>query len=317
MQEVPVTQTPTTPESTGTFLGSETFGIISKLVLAIVVVILFIVVAKLVVRFTKNKILQLSDLHNQEQGEKVANLIGDIVFYTLMIFAVFIWFQILGMDVGLILGWVSFWVWLAFKEVLGNMIAGIMILSTKQLNIGDVIEVKNSDNIFWRIEEITIRYTVIRTLDMRQVVLPNMTLINTPIKTFSAEEIVRIDDAVQVDYTTDLALAQKVVIEAINQVDRVQAKDATRTAIKSFDDSGITITYYYYFDPKAGILADYLKWIINESINNTFNAYGISIPFPHTTLVTKEWSQPVNIDNIHITKQQRPTEEEIQQVSSE
>jgi flagellar biogenesis protein FliO len=90
MQEVPVTQTPTTPESTGAFLGSETFGIISKLVLAIVVVILFIVVAKLVVRFTKNKILQLSDLHNQEQGEKVANLIGDIVFYTLMIFAVFI-----------------------------------------------------------------------------------------------------------------------------------------------------------------------------------------------------------------------------------
>ena len=112
-----------------------------------------------------------------------------------------------------------------------------MILSTKQLKIGDVIEIKNSDNIFGRIEEITIRYTVIRTLDMRQVVLPNMTLISTPIKTFSAEEMVRLDDVVQVDYETDLTLAQKVIIESINAIDHIQAKDATRTAITSFDDS--------------------------------------------------------------------------------
>ena len=139
------------------------------------------------------------------------------------------------------------------------MIAGIMILSTKQLKIGDVIEVKNSDEIFGRIEEITIRYTVIRTLDMRQVVLPNMTLINTPIKTFSAEEIVRIQDVVQVDYESDLAQAQQVIIEAINTIQHVQAKEATWTSVASFDDSGISISYYYYFDPKGGLLADYLK----------------------------------------------------------
>ncbi len=307
MQDIPA-PVETSEAATTPLFGSETFDFISKLIVAIIVVILCIVAARIISRFTKKKVLQWSDLHNQEQWEKVANLIGDIVFYTLMIFAVFIWFQVLWMDVWLILWWVSFWVWLAFKEVLGNMIAWIMILSTKQLKIGDVIEIKDSDNIFGRIEEITVRYTVVRTLDMRQVVLPNMTLINTPIKTFSAEDMVRIDDAVQVDYTTDLALAQKLVIDAINQVDYIMAKDATWTAVESFDDSGITIKYYYYFDPNAGILADYLRWIINESINNTFNANGISIPFPHTTLITKEGSNPININSIDInTKKETKT----------
>ncbi|MBU0626136.1 mechanosensitive ion channel family protein [Patescibacteria group bacterium] len=54
-----------------------------------------------------------------------------------------------------------------------------------------MVEINADQLYFGRIEEITIRYTVIRTLDLRQVVIPNTTLISTPIKTFSAEELVR------------------------------------------------------------------------------------------------------------------------------
>ena len=126
-----------------------------------------------------------------------------------------------------------------------------MILSTRQIKIGDIIEVTdNNETFFGRIEEITIRNTVIRTLDMRQVVLPNMTIISKPIKTYSAEEIVRLDSEVQVDYTTDLDLAQKVMVEAINTLPFVIEQERTKTIVRSFDDSGITVKYYFYFDPR-------------------------------------------------------------------
>lgn len=140
---------------------------------------------------------------------------------------------------------------LAFKEVLGNMIAGVMLLSTQQVNLGDVIEVQADQDYFGTIEEITIRNTMIRTLDMRQVIIPNMTMISKPLKTFSAEEIVRLTGAVQVDYETDLAQAQTIIKESISTVNRVLMKEQARTAVTSFDDSGITIKYYYYFDPKG------------------------------------------------------------------
>ncbi|HCB51916.1 TPA: hypothetical protein DEP21_05130 [Patescibacteria group bacterium] len=55
-----------------------------------------------------------------------------------------------------------------------------------------MIEINADQLYFGRIEEITIRYTVIRTLDLRQVIIPNMTLISTPIKTFSSEDLVKL-----------------------------------------------------------------------------------------------------------------------------
>lgn len=126
-----------------------------------------------------------------------------------------------------------------------------MLLSTQQVNLGDVIEVQADQDYFGTIEEITIRNTMIRTLDMRQVIIPNMTMISKPLKTFSAEEIVRLTGAVQVDYETDLAQAQTIIKESISTVNRVLMKEQARTAVTSFDDSGITIKYYYYFDPKG------------------------------------------------------------------
>gem|GEM_PF-389941 len=196
------------------------------------------------------------------------------------------------------------------------MVAGIMLLSTKQINIGDIIEVKDDENFLGRIEEITIRNTVIRTYDMRQVVLPNMTLISKPLKTYSAENIVRLEGDVQVDYETDLSLATQVMTQAINMLSFAQEQDKTKSFVRSFDESGITIRYFFYFDPKKGLLSEYAKGYANEAINNAFLANNISIPFPHRTLITKEKGHPVSINDIHIQTrketQQKQRQQEIQ-----
>ncbi len=75
------------------------------------------------------------------------------------------------------------------------MIAGLLVLTTKEYKIGDLIEFQdaNNNNYFGRIEEITIRYSVIRTLDLRRVVIPNLDLITRPVKTFDSEETIRGD----------------------------------------------------------------------------------------------------------------------------
>src|SRR5690606_14900110 len=116
---------------------------------------------------------------------------------------------------------------LAFKEILGNMIAGMMILYTKELKLGDVIEIDADKGYFGRIEEITIRYTVIRTLDLRQVIIPNMTLISNPIRTFSAESTVKLTTEAYVHYDSDLDKAIHVIKDTINSFDFIKEKDST------------------------------------------------------------------------------------------
>jgi len=41
------------------------------------------------------------------------------------------------------------------------------------------------------IEEITIRHTVVRTIDKRRLLIPNMLMASTPVKTLKTEDLVR------------------------------------------------------------------------------------------------------------------------------
>ncbi len=184
-----------------------------------------------------------------------------------------------GFNVGLIVWGISFWVWLAFKEILGNMIAGIMILYTKEFKLGDVIEVQADQVYLGRIEEITIRYTVIRTLDLRQVVLPNMTLISVPIKTFSAEPIIKVTALFGVHYDSDVTKVLQVILTAVNSFDFVKEKTATKVFVSNFADSYIEIKSLFSFDPNCGLLTDFAIGYINEKVNDEFSKNNINVPY--------------------------------------
>lgn len=258
-----------------------------KIVGAIAAFILMMIVAGIVARLVKKMILRHSDNSdnkNNENAEKVAKLVRDLVYYILLWFAIFVAFEVLWFDVGLLLWWVSFGIWLAFKEILGNMIAWIMILYTKEFQMWDVIEVQSDESYFGRIEEITIRYTIIRTLDLRQVVIPNLKMISVPIKTFSAEDIVKLSTIVGVHYDTDIEKAIPIIVQAINNLDFVKQKENTTVFVTDFGDSAINLKAIFFFDPKSGIIGDYAIWVVNEAINTAFTANKIIIPYQHTTL---------------------------------
>ena len=140
---------------------------------------------------------------------------------------------------------------MAFKEILGNMIAGIMILYTKEFRLGDIVEIQADQVYLGRIEEITIRYTIIRTLDLRQVVLPNMTLITVPIKTFSAEPIIKLDAVFGVGYDSDTTKVIELVKEVVNSFEFVKEKNTTKVFVSSFAASRIEIKTFFSFDPNC------------------------------------------------------------------
>lgn len=51
--------------------------------------------------------------------------------------------------------------------------------------------------LFGKVEDINIRYTVIKTFDRRRVIVPNSVLVKTPIKTLKTEPLLR----GQIDFT--------------------------------------------------------------------------------------------------------------------
>lgn len=165
------------------------------------------------------------------------------------------------------------------------MIAGIMLLSMKEVKLGDIIQIKvDSTEYFGRVEEINIRTTTVRTFDMKQVVLPNIKLIESPIQTYSSEEIVRLETLVEVHYNTDLEQATQVFLAAVNSCNFIADPSRTVVLTDSFGASGIAMKCLFFVDPNCGWSIPQIVGYVNHVIINYARANHIKIPYPHTTL---------------------------------
>jgi len=277
------TQTVAEPTAIQNFMNSAVVSYGLKILGAIAVILLLLLISKFIAGVVRRNIVKNADEKNK-QAEKIWKLMGDITFYILVIFSFFIGFEMVGFNVGLIVGGISFWVWLAFKEILGNMVAGIMILYTKEFKLGDIIEVQ-ADQAYWgKIEEITIRYTVIRTIDLRQVVLPNMTLISVPIKTYSSEAMIKMMIPFRAHYDSDANLVLELIKTTVNSCDFVKDKENTKVFLNDYLDSSIEFKAFISFDPNGWLLPEMVKGHIYEKINDVFAANNINIPYNITTL---------------------------------
>jgi len=262
-----------------------------KLALAIVVVWVLIIISKIVAWNVKKKIIKNSIISDEDALEKTGNLVGDVVFYTLLTFDIFLWFKILWFDVWLLMWWLTFWIWLAFKEILWNMMAWIFILTTKEYTLWDIIKVEWWLWYFGYVEEITIRYTVLREFNNQKVIVPNLTLISSPIKTFNTEEFIRFDTIVSVHYDTDLEKVKEIIKQEVNKQKFIVEKEKTDVITASFWDSGIDLKVLFFIDPNAWIPGPVAISIINDVIKKVFDKNNINIPYPHTVVTVDKNDQ--------------------------
>jgi len=273
------------------FLNNPFVIFVWKLFLAIIVVGFFLIISKWIASSVKKKIIKNSLIEDEDYILKVGNLVWDIVFYTLATFSIFLGFDILWFDIWILIWGLSFGVWLAFKEILWNMIAGILILTTKDFTLGDIIHVEWPVNYFWRIEEITIRYTIIREFNNQKVIIPNLTLITSPIKTFNTEEFIRLETTVSVHYDTDLEQAKEIIKQTINNLPFVVNKDQTTAITSDFADSWINIKALFYIDPNWDTPAPVAISKANDAIKKAFDENDINIPYPHTVITVDKNDQ--------------------------
>ncbi|HMY80829.1 MAG TPA: mechanosensitive ion channel family protein [Candidatus Absconditabacterales bacterium] len=269
-------------------INADYVSYIWKVGLAIVAFFVLYLISKWIANRASKKFYQHANSSDLNKQETVGQLIYDVVFYILLIIAVFVAFQIVGFDVGVILGGISFGVGFAFKEVLGNMIAGVMVLNIKELKLGDIIQIDGKPGYFGKIEEITIRYTIIRTLDLRQVVIPNMELISNPIKTYSSEELIKLNTVIPISYYDDLDKAMNVMVDAVNTMDIVHDKKKTKAFISEYGDAGVMIKLFFWIDPNCGMPMDYIIGDVNAIVVAGLRRAGFKLPYKRIVPTTDQ-----------------------------
>jgi hypothetical protein len=106
----------------------------------------------------------------------------------------------------------------AFRDVLQNYLAGILLLLTEPFRIGDQIVFGEFEG---TVENIETRATFIRTYDGRRVVVPNAELFTNAVMVNTAFEKRRLEYDVGVGYGDDVDRAKALILEAMRRVDGV------------------------------------------------------------------------------------------------
>ena len=226
-------------------------------------------------------LLQRSNL--SQQASIAFSRIGK---YALLIFGAFLAlvtiFPSLNIeDVIQVLGISGVAVGFAFREILQNFFAGLLLLITEPFGIGDQIIYDEYEG---TVKQILTRATTIRTYDGRDIVVPNSELFTNAVTVNTAQNVRRYEAVIGIAYNSSIEHARKVALDTINGIDRVLQDPAPSVLVAALGDSAINLRarWWAHSNNIEGILST--DEMLTEIVRH-FEEQGIAIPYPTRELV--------------------------------
>lgn len=256
-----------------------------KLFLWILVFIILYIVIKYIVKKIKTKI-EWNHLVADSYSKKNSKFVGSMVFVLLMIFNVLVTFEIIWFDTAIIMWWVSLSIWFAMQKTIWNLVSWMFILTNKKFKIWDFVEFLWKLKMRWTIEEINIRYTVVRTYDKKRTIIPNSIIVKTPIKTLKSEPLVKWEVVFKVTLDTPFEIIKTAFKKAVSKNKYLLYPENSSIIIESFWSKWLNVKWFFFCNPakKIPIAAarDVRKVFIKE-----LKANWVRIPYQYMTISTE------------------------------
>jgi small-conductance mechanosensitive channel len=159
----------------------------------------------------------------------------------------------------------------------------------RSIKPGDVIVVGEAVG---HVNKIGVRAVSIVTRDGKEHLIPNENLMTQEVENWSySSPNVRVHIPVGVSYGSDLALAQKLMIEAAVEPERVLKAPSPTVWLRAFGESSVDHEILVWIkDPESGV-GNVQSQILNR-LWVLFKENGIELPFPQRDIRIKEWPGP-------------------------
>lgn len=184
----------------------------------------------------------------------------------------------LGFDLKVILGAagvLTVAVGFAAQTSASNLISGLFLMVDRPFRVGDSI---NIDQYSGEVISIDLLSCRIRTATNQLVRIPNETMVKSSITNLSIFPVRRVDLAVGVDYSSDLALVEATLLRLAHEHPLVLEEPAPQFFCTRFNDSDIGVSLNVWtVTENVQIVGSEMRMQIKQA----FEKSGISIPFPH------------------------------------
>lgn len=252
------------------------------LILGVIVFVLFLVGARLI------KGIMITAGRRTRLDLTLADLLGRLasaftIILGLFVAAVIIFPTFSPGDLIAGLGITSVAIGFAFKDVLQNFFAGILILWRRPFIVGDEIKVGDYEG---TVEEITTRSTRVKTYDGERAVLPNGDVYTSAVLVRTAYKSRRIRLSVGIGYQDSIERARSVIRNVLQKTEGVLHDPAPSVFVAELAPSSVNFNVYFWTNSRQpGVLSVTDKAM--TGIKLALDEAGIDIPYPHTVVLNQ------------------------------
>ncbi|KYF92933.1 mechanosensitive ion channel protein MscS [Sorangium cellulosum] len=181
----------------------------------------------------------------------------------------------------------------AFRDVLQNYLAGILLLLTEPFRIGDQVRFGSYEG---TVEEIQTRATLLKTYDGRRVVIPNSELFTNSVVVNTAFEVRRMEYDVGIGYGDDIERAKALILEALRGVDGVLAEPAPDVLALELAASSVNLRVRWWIRPPRQHDALDARDQVLVAIKRALAEGGVDLPFPTTQVLFHDQTEETDGD---------------------
>jgi len=189
--------------------------------------------------------------------------------------------------------------------IVSNVISGVFLLADQPYEIGDMIQL-DEDGKRGYVEDITLRYTKVFTLDNTFLVIPNETIRERDVFNYSAEDPrTRLSLPILVTYESDLPQARRRIEAATRGVEGVieggpgirvggaRYPAAPTCLVERFADHGISLNLRFWVPEPYRIPT--VRSTVQERVYDEIQEIDAEFAYPHSHLVFDETSGELDV----------------------
>lgn len=259
--------------------------------------IVVILAAWLTKKFVSDRLIDnfTKKLELEEQTAKPIKNFFAVITYIIAVFILLGIWHLRGTLTGLLAGAgiVGIVIGLAIRDVISDLLAGIILFFDRPFKIGDALAI---GDVGGKVLNIGLRSVKLKSWDGVFITVPNRKVCSEVLKNYTKYDRRRLEVVVGVDYDSDLEKVREAITKALNRENLPILKDPEPiVALETLDSSSINFKVLFWYSYDIGIPWINLRGKLIQAIVEEFRKQKISVPFPQVTISSREGSEPPRI----------------------
>jgi small-conductance mechanosensitive channel len=249
---------------------------VGKLIVALVILVIGILVARSLVRNVSARLLPRTQLK-----ETTASAIQKFLTYSAYVIILLFALRMVNIPLAAFAflgGAVAIGVGFGAQNLINNFISGFIIMWERPISIGDLIEL---DSVVGKVEEIGARCTRVRTGENIHLLVPNSSFLEKNITNWTlSDQKIRAHVTVGVVYGSPVQEVERLLLRAVSENQKVLKDPEPFVLFNDFGDNALIFEVHFWISIRRIIERRLIESSVRFRIDELFREANIVIAFP-------------------------------------